>query len=196
MVNSLYFLLNHTSGQAYDLTTWLDRNIPFVKYFVLPYMLWYPVVILSLIWLLWRHPRLYITTLTSCLTGLLVSYSIFLVAQTTTPRPLITGNDLFSRIVLTVYQVDNPYNSFPSIHVLVSFILLLAMAMARIKYSTSGPAITWFVQVLAILIILSTLFIKQHTLADVAGGIIIGWALFYLGDVVITRLLEPEESTT
>lgn len=186
LINSLYFLLNHSSGKVYDLTTWLDRSIPFIKYFALPYLLWYPVLMLTLIWLLWRQPRLYVITLFSCLLGLITSYSIFLIAQTTTPRPSITGSDLFSRIVETIYRVDNPYNSFPSIHVLVSFILILAMN--RMKSLTTSPLITSLVQIMAVLIILSTLFIKQHTLADVAGGIVIGWILFILVEVLTTFL--------
>ncbi len=116
--------------------------------------------------------------------GLALSSTFFILAQTTTSRPLIDGNDLFTRIVLYIYHADKPYNSFPSIHVLISFILYRACARLNIQ----APIFTSSVRRLAIMIILSTLFIKQHTLLDVAGGIVFGTLLFWFVDMVSSKI--------
>jgi membrane-associated phospholipid phosphatase len=182
--NSVYFLLNHTSGRVYNLATIFDQMIPFIKYFALPYVVWYPFVIITLLWLMKRQPRLYVTTLISCLMGLALSYTFFILAQTTTSRPLIDGHDLFTRIVLYIYHADKPYNSFPSIHVLISFVLYRACGSLNIQ----APIFTSSVRSLAVMIILSTLFIKQHTLLDVAGGIVFGTLLFWFVDMVSSKI--------
>ncbi|WP_459931530.1 phosphatase PAP2 family protein [Desulfosporosinus burensis] len=182
--NSIYFLLNHTSGRVYNLATVFDQMIPFVKYFALPYIVWYPFVMITLLWLMKRQPRLYVTTLISCLMGLVLSYCFFILAQTTTPRPPLDAHDLFTGIVLYIYLADKPYNSFPSIHVLISFVLFRACSRLNIQ----APIFTASVRGLAVIIILSTLFIKQHTLLDVAGGIVFGALLFWLVDMVSLKI--------
>lgn len=181
--NSIYFLLNHAGDRVYNLATALDQLIPFVKYFVLPYMAWYPFVIITLLWLMKLQPRLYATTLISCLLGLIICYIFFIFAQTTTPRPSISDQDIFSQMVLLVYRADKPYNSFPSIHVLICFVLYQACT----KLNTQAPIFIIYVRVSAMLIIISTLFIKQHTILDVAGGLILGTLLFWLVDMLGVR---------
>ncbi|WP_088225250.1 phosphatase PAP2 family protein [Desulfosporosinus sp. FKB] len=184
MFDSIYFRLDHPRERVYNLVTSFDQRIPFIKFFALPYIVWYPFVILTLAWLMKREPRLYVSTLIACLMGLALSYSFYILAQTTTPRPQIIGNDWLTRIVLFIYHMDEPYNSFPSIHVLISFILFQAGSKLKIP----SPFFTGLVRVVAGIIILSTLFIKQHTLLDVAGGIGIGSFLFWLVEIVSQKI--------
>ncbi|MHB1653346.1 MAG: phosphatase PAP2 family protein [Desulfitobacteriaceae bacterium] len=185
--NSFYFLLNHTHGHVYDLSTSLDRSIPFIKYLVVPYMIWYPMVIGAMLWLLYRNPRVYATTLVSCLAGLAISYGIFTIVQTTTPRPYVTGTDFFAQFTSWLYRTDNPYNSFPSIHVLICFILFFAYNRIALK----PRRLTLVIQGLAVLISLSTLLIKQHTIADVVSGIVLAWLLLRGAEMVFA--LKPEK---
>lgn len=73
------------------------------------------------------------------------------------------GNDLMSRLVLFVYRNDAPYNCFPSIHCLSSYLLFIA---ARNSKATRPLAVT-VIGVLAAVIIASTLFVKQHVVQSV-----------------------------
>lgn len=182
--NSIYFLLNHAGDRVYNLVTAFDQMIPFIKYFALPYMAWYPFVMITLLWLMKLQPRLYATTLVTCILGLILSYIIFMFAQTTTPRPPIDGQDIFTQMVLFIYRADKPYNSFPSIHVLICFVLYQACT----KLDIQAPLFVVSVRVSSMLIIISTLFIKQHTIVDVAGGIILGTLLFWLVDLLISKI--------
>ncbi|MHB8124979.1 MAG: phosphatase PAP2 family protein [Desulfitobacteriaceae bacterium] len=128
-----------------------------------------------MLWLLYRNPHVYAITLFSSLVGLSISYIIFTVVQTTTPRPDVTGTDFFTQFITWLYQTDNPYNSFPSIHVLVCFILFFACKRIILKHRNAAL----FIQSLAVLISLSTLLIKQHTITDVVGSIVLSWLLFH-----------------
>jgi membrane-associated phospholipid phosphatase len=91
-------------------------------------------------------------------------------------RPLISEGDVFCELVAYVYRLDKPYNAFPSIHSLTSFIYFLAGYGVR----KSNPAIAYLIQGLALAIIASTLLIKQHVILDVMGGVILGGIIYLL----------------
>jgi membrane-associated phospholipid phosphatase len=80
-----------------------------------------------------------------------------------------------------VYAGDHPFNDFPSLHVSTSAII--AIHWWRFNRRAGLVAVIW-----AVLIAMSTVLIRQHYLADVAGGLILayGISLFFL------RLIDRE----
>ncbi len=99
-----------------------------------------------------------------------VSYVCFLVYPTVAPRPDTVAGDEFAAWGLRVlYDADPPYNCFPSIHVAHSFVS--ALACHRVHRSLGRAAV-----VIASLVALSTLFTKQHYVADVIAGIALALA--------------------
>jgi membrane-associated phospholipid phosphatase len=88
---------------------------------------------------------------------------------------MITGTDLFSNMVLNLYAADNPYNCFPSIHVLNSVLVALYTYKSDKVYKT----IKVICVIVSSSIILSTMLIKQHYFADVAVGIIFAFVLYF-----------------
>lgn len=44
ITSSIYSIINQSSGHAVDVTTIIDGGIPFIKEFVVPYLLWYPYI--------------------------------------------------------------------------------------------------------------------------------------------------------
>mgnify|MGYP001574764921 FL=1 len=88
---------------------------------------------------------------------------------------MITGTDFFSNLVLNLYAADNPYNCFPSIHVLNSVLIAL-----YIYESEKVCKVTKTICVITtVFIILSTMFIKQHYFVDVLAGIIFACVLYF-----------------
>ena len=73
-----------------------------------------------------------------------------------------------------MYGMDNPYNAFPSIHVMTAYIIFMASSEAK---GCSRKRLLAS-QILSALVILSTVCLKQHTIMDVAGGIFLGGSLF------------------
>lgn len=171
-----YPLLNNASNGAQSLVTEVDRAIPFVKEFIIPYVLWYPFIFACLLYFFMKDRRVYFKTLISINIGMITSFIIYLVFQTHVPRPALEGNDLFTRLVGAIYNGDNPYNCFPSIHVLESYLMIKGIHACRDK---SGFAVI-STDLMAVLIIFATLFVKQHVIIDVLGGIYLGEIVFNL----------------
>jgi len=77
-----------------------------------------------------------------------------------------------------VYKADQPYNCFPSIHVLSCYLMMKAIYKSSIKNRVNQAV----VYSNSIIIILSTLFVKQHVILDVASGILVGELVYRLVD--------------
>ncbi|MGQ0416263.1 phosphatase PAP2 family protein [Bacillus sp. HC-TM] len=102
--------------------------------------------------------------------GKLACFSIYYFWQTTVPRPTVVGTDVFSELVRYIYSIDQPVNCFPSIHVLTTFVIMLAAFKRREQHVFEYYILTFF----GTLIILSTLFTKQHAFVDAVTGTLIG----------------------
>ena len=174
--NLIYCLLNNANRGTHSLVTDLDQGIPFIKLFVLPYVMWYFFIFGTLAYFCLHDKKTYYRTLLSINLGLLVAYGIYFFFQTNVPRPDLIGNDFLTRMISFVYNNDQPYNAFPSIHVMTSFIMIKAIN----KYPAKSYLNVTFVYITAILIILATQFIKQHVILDLFSAIVLGGLMFDL----------------
>ncbi|SFJ15447.1 PAP2 superfamily protein [Paenibacillus sp. UNC496MF] len=163
-LNLFYVLLNRPGEQVHRLATAFDRALPVIPAFSVPYVLWYPFVALTLVGLFLKDRRAYYRTLGALCLGLVICYLVYACFQTTVDRPAVAGDGFFQSLMRAVYANDAPFNCFPSIHVLTSYLMLRAASSYR-------PALRVGIRIMAVLIMCSTLFMKQHVIADVAAGI-------------------------
>ena len=168
----------------------LDRYIPFNEYFVVFYFSWFVFMFLSFGFFtaINRDVQEYNRFLLYLFTGM----TIFLILSAVYPNGLnirpdvLPNNNIFSRMVATLYRTDTPTNVFPSIHVYNSLSAALAVNNCKALRKYRGLRIGTFV--LAFLIILSTMFLKQHSVYDVAGGIFMS--------IIFDRLIyQPADET-
>jgi membrane-associated phospholipid phosphatase len=111
-------------------------------------------------------------TILAYLTVVITAYAGFLAYPTAAPRPAtVPGDDVFAWSLRTLYDLDPQYNCFPSLHVAYSF--LAALSAYRVHRGVGAVAVLW-----ATLIGISTLFIKQHYVADVAAGTLLAFAAY------------------
>ncbi|MBB6671841.1 phosphatase PAP2 family protein [Cohnella nanjingensis] len=182
VLNIFYGYLNHPTEHVYSLVTDLDRLTPFVPSFIIPYVLWYPFKAAVLIGLAFKDRAVYYRTLLALCGGLVLAYIVYALFQTTVPRPeALDEKGVLNRMIWFVYSHDEPFNCFPSIHVLTSYLMLRG---ARVF----GRTIRWAATIMSILIIASTVLIKQHVLADVVGGILAGELLFRSAGIAVSFL--------
>lgn len=153
---------------------WIDTKIPFLTWFAVPYVVWMPVLYLGFLYIAIVNRSLYWRTLITYNVSVMICNLIFWFFPTYVPRPAVEGADLASWLVRLIYQNDAPLNCFPSVHCLTSYLLFITLirhlnfkAISRIAWST----LLW-------LIIASTVFIKQHSIIDAAGGIIVAEAVY------------------
>lgn len=152
----------------YDLSSGLDRLIPFIPAFIIVYLLAFVQWIIGYILIARDERSVCYRIMRGEIFAKIITGIIFFILPTTMTRAAVHGNDIFSRLVLLVYQIDAPINLFPSIHCLESWVILRAAFIGNTK--------SWYkicMVIMSILVFLSTLFVKQHVAADVLGGIII-----------------------
>lgn len=178
VLNIFYVVLNNSSREVNSLVTYIDKATPLLKIFVVPYVIWYPFIIATMLYLCVKDRSVYFKTLLSYVLGLIFCYMTYLVFQTYVPRPVLVGDDIFTKLLTMVYNADQPFNAFPSIHVLSSFLMIKAISMSKAK--------NWANQIIiysnSIIIILSTLFVKQHVILDVISGILVAEVIYRLVD--------------
>lgn len=170
-----YKLLNNGNGNIYSLITNIDKTIPFLKIFILPYITWYGYIAIGLIYLCMKNRKTYYTSLISLNIGIVVCYVIYALFQTTVQRPIVNDTDILSVLVNIIYKYDNPFNCFPSMHVTTTYILLKGIKQAE------KNIITRFIfNIIGMFIIISTLFVKQHVILDLAIAMLLGEVIFRL----------------
>ncbi|MGH4121453.1 MAG: phosphatase PAP2 family protein [Clostridium sp.] len=168
-----YKLLNNGEGNINSLVTNVDATIPFLKIFILPYITWYGYIAIGLIYLCMKNRKNYYISLISLNIGIAVCYIIYAVFQTTVPRPIVTDLDILSKLVTMIYKYDNPFNCFPSMHVTTTYIL-----MKGINNTENNIIISFIFNVIGILIIISTQFVKQHVVLDLVFAMLLSEVIF------------------
>ena len=104
-----------------------------------------------------------------------LSGAFFLLYPTTIVRSPLAGDGLSASVLRWIRRVDPPNNCFPSLHVAMSFIC--ALLLLRTSHRAGVPVLLW-----AILVSISTVTTKQHTLLDALGGIavaVLGFSIFF-----------------
>lgn len=158
----------------------VDDAIPFCEVFVIPYFLWFAYVSAVVLYLFFKDKPDYIRTCTFLFTGM----TVFLLVSTLWPnghhlRPNVMPRDnIFTAMVAHLYRADTPTNLWPSIHVYNSlgahFAVLKNPGLCKNRLVHMGSLI------LCVSIILSTVFIKQHSVFDVLTAFIMGAVMYIL----------------
>ena len=149
----------------------LDDMIPFTEGFVVFYVLWYFMVIGSIVWFgLYKREcfRDLLIFMTACQLVAIVIFIIYPNKQTLRPEVMPRDN-IFASLVGLIHSVDTNTNVCPSMHVAYSF----AMASAWGKEADVPPAFRWTMSVACLMVCLSTVFVKQHSVVDVFVALII-----------------------
>ena len=156
----------------------LDDRIPFVKEFVVPYLIWFPYIAYGVIFTGIYSRRDFYKLLVFLACGMSVAYTVYMIyPNAQNLRPVITKKDPFSLLVKMVYATDTPANVCPSVHVINSIAVNAALQHSEdfARKIKNGRIAS---HILTILICLSTVFIKQHSVLDVGWGIVTGMVLY------------------
>lgn len=181
--NRLHYTVIHTA---------VDDIIPFVPVFVIPYLLWFPYVLVSCFYLLMKNEEAYHRLCTVLVIGMTVFIAVSIVFPNIhLMRPQTMPEDtVFTRMISLLYLADTPTNLTPSIHVFNS-LAVVGAAWSWDWRTDRGMALPSSVRipgrititVLGLLITLSTMLIKQHSFSDV----VIAFALFFVTWILVYR---------
>lgn len=154
----------------YPISCPLDNLIPFCEFFLIPYLFWFVFLvgihIYTLLYDLESFQRL-MKFITLTYSAAMVIYILFPNCQEL--RPVVFERDnIFTRFLEGFYQFDTNTNVCPSIHVIGSAAVALCAWHSR-HFSIPEWRITF--TVIAVLISLSTVFLKQHSVLDVLAAL-------------------------
>lgn len=162
----------------YDMTTSLDNATPVIPEFMLIYFgcfLFWGIYYIMCGRVSKDYCAKFVTfdMLTRAVCGV-----FFLILPTTNVRPVIENTDFFSWVLNFLYSIDAADNLFPSIHCLVSWNCFVGIRKVGI-YSYKAKLIAF---IGSILVFLSTLFTKQHVIADVISAVILSELMWFIVD--------------
>ena len=156
--------------------TYLERHVT-DNYFVIH---WFAYIAVTLGYLFFNDKQGFYKASAIMFSGM----TIFLIICTVFPNGLNLRPEVFTRdnfcieLVKRIYQTDTPTNVLPSLHVYNSICCYIAISHCeKLQHSR---LIQKGSLVLSILIILSTMFLKQHSVVDVVAACVMAYFMYSL----------------
>lgn len=175
---SFFLLEKYITEDFHVIHVGLDDKIPFIEYFIVPYLLWFLFVAVFIVYFFFVDTKEFYQLAAYLIAGM----TVFLIISAIYPNGLMlrptefVRDNIFVDIVKGLYQTDTATNVFPSIHVYNS--IVVAVAVVKSKHLSRYRWIQIGSVVMAILIILSTMFLKQHSVVDVIGAFVLAAILY------------------
>ncbi len=157
-----YFLIKNFINDYHIINSFID--IPLIKSFVYFYDLWYPFIVLNT-FIIYKYDRkLFSMLIATMLIATVMAHITFIIYPSMVLRPDINVTGLTSWILDFTYKTDTPaINCLPSMHCIYCFVTSYYIIKCKNMSIKKRLPIVIF----SALIVLSTMFIKQHILEDV-----------------------------
>lgn len=160
----------------------LDDLIPFNEYFIIPYLLWFFFIFITVAYFLFTSKADFY----KCCAYLFIGMTICLIIYSIWPNGHTLRVDLnslgrhniFITMLSDLYSVDTATNVFPSIHVFNSVGALIAINRSEKLHPIKWLQLSAFI--LTVLIILSTVFLKQHSVLDIFGALALNIIMYVI----------------
>lgn len=165
----------------YDLTTCLEDAVPLIPEWM--YIYWgcfvFWIINYIMIGRINREDKAsFYRFIITDMSSRIVCAFFFIFFPTANTRPDVPIEGFSTWLLNFLYQIDQPTNLFPSIHCLVSWLSFIG-----IRKSNKVPF--WYKTascVMALLVVLSTQFTKQHFWIDAVAGISLAEILFFINN--------------
>lgn len=168
---ALYFITENfiKRENCYPVHCFLDDIIPFNEWFVIPYVFWYLLIVITLIYFALYDTDMFKSFMTFIIVTQIVAMAIYIIfpnRQDLRPEEFLRDN-ILTRVIGFLYSFDTSTNVCPSLHVAYS------IGIASVWLKQKDASVLWkiFVVFAVILICLSTAFIKQHSIVDAFAAI-------------------------
>lgn len=160
--------LTSSRDTIYPLYIQQELSIPFIPEFIWVYLSMY---------FLFLAPPFFLGTAQlkqlgkHLLSATVISGIIFLILPSQLGFERVIPNGAFyGSLYANLFSIDLPHNMVPSLHVVFSALIILSIIDAESRTWLKNIFYGWLV-----LICSSTIFVHQHHLLDVAGGLLISW---------------------
>ena len=176
----LYFLTENLipAERCIPVHCWVDDIIPFCEYFIIPYVFWYALILVSLLFFLLYD----IDSFKKLQTYIIITQIVAMIVYILIPnrqdlRPEIFPRDNFlTDMVAFLYAFDTNTGVCPSLHCAYS----MGIASVWLKKKDASKWLRAAIALVCFIICISTSFIKQHSFLDFMAAIPVGLLAEYL----------------
>lgn len=157
----------------------VDDFIPFLPLAIYPYLFWYVYIAGAVALTAFTDRKAFYQLMLFLYVGMGTCYGLYLIfpnGQNLRPELGSLGEGLAYDLLRWLYRIDTPTNSNPSIHVIDSIAVYLALT--RHPWFARRPVWQGLNMILCATIIASTVLVKQHSIIDVLCGFGLSGLLF------------------
>jgi membrane-associated phospholipid phosphatase len=175
-----HYLEVNVKGDYAVMHVTLDDLIPFNEYFVVPYVLWFVYMFAAFWYFFFTSKQEFYRMCTFLIAGMTISLLIctFFPNGTDLRVEVDPKKNVFCWLVHLIHRADTATNVFPSIHAYNS--IGVHSAVMNSQSLKNKPVVRRASFLLMMTICLSTVFLKQHSVADVLGATILGLFMYSL----------------
>ena len=168
---ALYFLTENLipAEKCYPVHCFLDDVIPFCEYFVIPYVGWYVLIVVSLIYFALYNPDNFKNMMKFIIVTQMVAMVIYILFPNRQDlRPLeFTRDNIFTDVIGLLYSADTNTGVCPSLHVAYS----IGIASTWLKEKSASKWTKVFVTFFCFMVCISVAFVKQHSVVDIFAAL-------------------------
>ena len=183
----LYFGSEFFQSKIHNVKRSVDDKIPFLPWTVLPYCFWFPMIAFYPLIVFRTDPCSYCGYLMTMVMEIVLSVVCYLIYPTSFQRP-VPPDGFWGKFMKFVYHSSyRGLNCAPSLHCSSCFLVIC------VSFTCAGMSL-WvrgFTVSIAIMIVLSTLTTKQHTLIDVLTAVPLFLISRILGNLLTIRFFTP-----
>lgn len=191
----IFLILENWDNRVYYTTdSWIDQYIPFNEYFVIPYLFWFIYIALGFIYFIFIDQKGFKRTCFYLFVGMFTCLIIYMIwPNQQNLRVNLNNTNIFQTLVSFIYTIDSPTNVCPSIHVYNSIMMMISLFKSECMKNHKLLSVINII--IAVLICLSTMFIKQHAFVDVVLAIVLCIVIYNIGkNQQIAQYLEKDFS--
>ena len=161
-----------TTRDFHPISCSLDDFIPFCEWFIIPYYIWFVFLIGMIVYSLFWD----VAAFRNYMRFTILTYGITCIIYIVYPnsqelRPITFANEnILTDIVQYLYNFDTNTNVCPSLHVIGSVAVFLASWNSKWFHT---PVRRVVMTILTILISISTVFLKQHSILDIGAALLV-----------------------
>lgn len=178
-LNAFTYLERRTVDEYHIIEMKMDHLIPFCEYFIIPYLLWFAYIGITIAVFVFLDRKDFIRLCLMLGVGMTVFLAVSYFLPNMQPlRPTVFPRDnIFTDWVQILYATDTNTNVLPSMHVYNSVAAAIAICKSRQLGKYKRLCISS--NILCVLIILSTMFLKQHSVYDVLTALAMATGLYW-----------------
>ena len=165
----------------------LDDVVPFCELFVIPYVFWYALIVLSLLIFMLYDVRSFKCLQTYIMITQAVAMTVYILYPSRQDlRPeVFPRENVLTAIMGFIYSFDTNTGVFPSLHVAYS----LGIASTWVRYKDAPLWWKIFVVTAVVIICAATAFVKQHSVLDIFAALPVG----LLAEILVFYVIYPKK---